>query len=227
MGYGQSKLIGEQIVNAARQSGAHAYSLRIGQVSGHSKKGLWNDSEALPLLIRSALTLKSLPDLDQSCNWLPVDNLASSIVEIAHACVRPDFANKDEMCDLSGDASKDHGYESYSVYNICNPHDFSWSSMLSTLKKNGFQFEAVSFKKWLELLRESEKRGEEHVNPAVKLIDHYEAMYGDNSQLGPKSFKTEMAERDSLTLRNGRVRIIDDGILNCYVRDWLNRWMKA
>lgn len=227
MGYGQSKLVGEQIVNNAHQTGAHAYSLRIGQVSGHSKKGLWNDSEALPLLIRSVLTLKSLPDLDQSCNWLPVDTLASSIVEIAQACVRSGAAEREEICNTSGEISKDLEHENDSVYNICNPHDFSWSSMLSTLRKNGFQFETVSFKKWLRLLRESEKRGEEHINPAVKLIDHYEAMYGDNSQLGPKSFRTEKAERDSLTLRNGRVRIIDDGILNCYVRDWLNRWLKA
>ncbi|KAJ6027465.1 uncharacterized protein N7446_003943 [Penicillium canescens] len=30
---------------------------------GHSKKGLWNDSEAIPLLIRSALTLRALPEL--------------------------------------------------------------------------------------------------------------------------------------------------------------------
>ncbi|KAE8397698.1 hypothetical protein BDV37DRAFT_276712 [Aspergillus pseudonomiae] len=59
MGYGRSKLIGEKIVSNARKLGARAFSLRIGQVSGYSKKGLWNDSEAIPLIIRSALTLKA------------------------------------------------------------------------------------------------------------------------------------------------------------------------
>lgn len=78
------------------------------------------------------------------------------------------------------------------------------------------------------MLRESETRGEEHINPAVKLIGHYEAMYGGKTgsvQLGLKTFVTEKAERDSVTLRNGRLRMVEDGILSCYVRDWLRRWM--
>ena len=160
MGYGQSKLIGERIVSNARRSGARAYSLRIGQVSGHSKKGLWNDSEALPLMIRSALTLGALPELSQTCSWLPVDKLASTILELAGTC-------------------------------------------------------------------RSETREEELVNPAVKLIHHYETMHGKKSSLiqnGPKSFVTEKAERSSVTLRNGRLRIIEDGILRCYAQDWLVRW---
>jgi hypothetical protein len=99
--------------------------------------------------------------------------------------------------------------------------------MLSALRHNGFQFETVSFEKWMQGLRQSEERGEEHINPAVKLIDHYVAMYGENSKLGPKRFMTEKAERGSDTLRNGRLGIIEDGIFNCYVRDWMNRWMKA
>ena len=79
-------------------------------------------------------------------------------------------------------------------------------------------------------MRESEERGEEFVNPAVKLLGHYEEMYGQTSsiaRLGPKTFVTEKGERDSVTLRNGRLRIVEDGILNCYVRDWMNRWMKG
>ncbi|GLA10090.1 hypothetical protein AnigIFM60653_001475 [Aspergillus niger] len=56
MGYSRSKFVGEQLVSRAREAGAHAYSVRVGQVSGHSERGLWNDSEAIPLMIRSALT---------------------------------------------------------------------------------------------------------------------------------------------------------------------------
>lgn len=235
MGYGQSKLIGEHIVANARNSGANAYSLRIGQVSGHSKKGLWNDSEALPLLIRSALTLKALPDLNHTCSWIPVDKLASTIVEIAQTCTRPSLTSSSPHSESSQDENhisslipeKLANGHNDSLYNVCNSREFTWSAMLSTLKQNGFQFEIVSFEKWIRALRESEERGEEHINPAVKLIDHYEAMYGADSKLGPRRFITEKAERDSVTLRNGRLRIIEDGILNCYVRDWMNRWMKA
>ncbi|KAH8433380.1 uncharacterized protein LDX57_011014 [Aspergillus melleus] len=213
MGYGRSKLIGEKIVSNARKAGARSYSLRIGQISGHSKKGLWNDSEALPLMIRSALTLKSLPEIDTTCSWLPVDKLVASMLEIAKACSSKSAEDQDTN-------------EDDTIYNLSNSRTFEWSALLDTLRQNGFKFDTVPFERWLELLRESEARGEELVNPAVKLADHYEAMYGENS-LTPPTFTTDKAERDSMTLRNGRLRIIKDGILGRYARDWLSRWQTA
>ncbi|KAI9926345.1 hypothetical protein MW887_004109 [Aspergillus wentii] len=218
MGYGRSKLIGERIVSNARRSGARTFSLRIGQVSGHSKKGLWNDSEAIPLMIRSALTLKALPEIDTTCSWLPVDKLASSILELSKACSHQDLVD-----------GRSAGYVDDSIYNLCNSREFTWSAMLKTLRKSGFTFTTVPFETWLQMLRESEARGEEQVNPAVKLADHYEEMYSETSSLGSqkqkmKKFTTEKAERDSTSLRNGRLRIIEDGILGRYARDWLKRW---
>lgn len=66
MGYSRSKLVAEHIVrNAAVQAGAPAHVLRIGQIVGDSKEGLWNDTEAIPLMVRSALTLKALPSLHE------------------------------------------------------------------------------------------------------------------------------------------------------------------
>ncbi|KAL5341091.1 hypothetical protein BJX70DRAFT_386919 [Aspergillus crustosus] len=202
MGYARSKLVGERIVSNARKSGARAFSLRIGQVSGHSKKGLWNDSEAIPLMIRSALTLKALPSLDISCSWLPADKLACSLLEIARACSQ-------------NSANTDHVHESLddTIYNLSNPRMFPWSSLLDTLRQQSWRFETVPFADWLKKLRESEARGEEVVNPAVKLVGHYEAMYGSEEPSTPKFFITDKAERDSMTLRNGRLRIIEDGIL--------------
>ena len=68
------------------------------------------------------------------------------------------------------------------------------------------------------------------MNPAVKLTDHYEAMYAKSPPGSPKEqpqekkFHTDKAERDSVTLRDGPLRIIEDGILGCYAQDWLKRW---
>jgi thioester reductase-like protein len=223
MGYGQSKLVGERIVSSARDSGARAYSLRIGQVSGHSKKGLWNDSEALPLMIRSALTIRALPDLAQACSWLPVDKLACSILELAKTCSSP-AEIEDSQGSCSYAANRDD-----SIYNLCNPRSFPWSCLLDTLEHGGFEFDTLPFEEWLHRLRESEARGEERANPAVKLIHYYEQMHGVQSSFGAsksKIFITERAERDSVTLRNGRLllRIVDDRVLSCYARDWLTRW---
>ncbi|KAE8381139.1 hypothetical protein BDV26DRAFT_255812 [Aspergillus bertholletiae] len=216
MGYGRSKLIGEKIVSNARKSGGRAFSLRIGQVSGHSKKGLWNDSEAIPLMIRSALTLKALPHLDVTCSWLPVDKLACSILEIAKAC------STNALEDYESNAATTQRIDD-TIYNLSNPRSFTWTALLDALRQSGFDFQTVSFGSWLQMLRDSESRGEEMINPAVKLVDHYESMYGEEAP-AQKAFITEKAERESATLRNGRLRIIQDGILNRYAQDWLRRW---
>lgn len=249
MGYARSKLIGERMISNSRLCGARAYSLRNGQVSGHSKKGLWNDSEAIPLLVRSCLTLKALPELPEyaaTCSWIPVDKLACSILEIASVCEGKPAIHQDiytpqkNMYPVLGKPIEDD-----SVYNLCNSRTFTWTSLLTTLQQNGFVFETVPFDTWLSMLRNSESRGEELVNPAVKLTEHYEAMYGNSQgdekvdndggdggsgrgtqKKQGKVFRTEKAERDSLTLRNGRLRIIEDGILARYARDWLKRWKK-
>ncbi|KAF9891628.1 hypothetical protein FE257_003639 [Aspergillus nanangensis] len=235
MGYGRSKLVGEHLVSRARKAvGARAFSLRIGQVSGHSKKGLWNDSEALPLMIRSALTLKALPALETSCSWLPVDKLACSILELAKACSSSSSASSSASTRLSSQdedhhgssapVTNDPGVDDGSVYNLSNSRVFSWGDLLGALRKSGFVFDVVPFAQWLGMLRKSAARQEEAVNPAVKLVDHYESTYGEEGTAMEKVFVTEKAERDSMTLRNGRLRIIRDGILHRYAQDWLRRW---
>lgn len=66
-GYARSKLVGEHIVCNATRAGARSYVLRIGQVVGDTAKGAWNDKEFLPSMVRSALTLKTLPTLREVC----------------------------------------------------------------------------------------------------------------------------------------------------------------
>lgn len=65
MGYAQSKLVGEHIVLNAARAGARSYVLRIGQIVGDARSGVWNDKEFIPSMIRSALTLKALPTLQE------------------------------------------------------------------------------------------------------------------------------------------------------------------
>lgn len=217
MGYGRSKLVGENVVANARSAGARTYALRIGQVSGHSTKGLWNDTEALPLMVRSCLTLHALPSVSKYCSWIPVDKLASIILEIASRC---------------SSHSPNRVSAQDSIYNLSNPLAFPWSSLLDNLRYDGFDFETVAFDTWLDKLRDSAHRHEEHVNPAVKLVDHYRAMYGQYDQTEEshhntrKIFRTEKAQRDSEVFKDG-VKIIEEGVLDCYSRDWLARWTKG
>ena len=66
MGYARSKLVTERIIKAAsEQTGMVARVLRIGQIIGDSEYGIWNTTEAIPLMIQSAVTIGALPSLDE------------------------------------------------------------------------------------------------------------------------------------------------------------------
>ncbi|KAJ5215261.1 uncharacterized protein N7498_001668 [Penicillium cinerascens] len=136
LGYGQSKLVGEHMV---------------------SNTGWWKESEALPLMIRSAITLKALPELPHIYSWLPVNTLATVILEIARACSMP---SRDYGADCAYDRSIVTLIDD-SIYNVCNPCEFSWTALLDSLKQSGYDFEIVPFEEWMNLLRGSEARGEE------------------------------------------------------------------
>jgi thioester reductase-like protein len=123
-------------------------------------KGLWNYSEAIPLIIRSALTLRALPDLHQDCSWLPVDKLASVVLELAESCSAPDR----DVGQNRAPSPSEVAYVDDSIYKVYNPRAFPLSELLATLKRSEFQFQTLPFVDWLQLLRESEARGEENVS---------------------------------------------------------------
>ncbi|KAI5284911.1 putative NRPS-like protein biosynthetic cluster, partial [Ascosphaera aggregata] len=50
-GYAQSKLVGEEICLAANELvGANTFVLRIGQITGDTKEGIWNETESFPMM---------------------------------------------------------------------------------------------------------------------------------------------------------------------------------
>jgi thioester reductase-like protein len=66
MGYARSKLVVESMVKAAvENNGMNARVFRVGQIVGDSQNGIWNSTEAIPLMFRSATTLGALPELDE------------------------------------------------------------------------------------------------------------------------------------------------------------------
>jgi thioester reductase-like protein len=66
MGYARSKFVTEHIVKAAgEKTGMTAEVLRLGQIIGDTEKGIWNLTEAIPLMMRSAQVFHALPALDE------------------------------------------------------------------------------------------------------------------------------------------------------------------
>lgn len=217
MGYAQSKLVGEYMVLNAARIGARAYVLRTGQVVGDKDNGHWNEAEFIPSLIRSALSLKALPILNEEVSWLPVDTLATSLLELdqtLRAAPRP--------CAIDPITPP-------VFYNMVNPALFAWADLLTSLKAAGLDFEPVPFADWLQMLRDDDARGNEKQNPAVKLVGYFEQRYGANvenssaNNTGGIVFDTKVLQRDSPVMRKPP-QIIKDGYVKKFLDRWQRRW---
>lgn len=209
MGYGRSKLVSEHICAAAGAAGGLVGVLRIGQISADTESGIWNDKEAIPILVRSAPEVHALPRLEGDhdiCDWMPVDTVARACLELGEG-----------LDGKTGEAQ---------FYNIKPPHAFSWNEeFLPALREAGLQFEDVDLGEWLKRLRvrAAELGADAEAKlPAVKLTDYYEDAYsglgvGDGPGL---RYDIQKACRDSNALRLCP-QILEAGLVPKMLRNWL------
>ncbi|KAL2814499.1 hypothetical protein BJX63DRAFT_420833 [Aspergillus granulosus] len=174
MGYAQSKLVAEHIcVNAAKQTGIRTRVLRIGQVIGDSEHGIWNTTEAIPLMVQSALTTGVLPRIDEWHRWMPVDKVAGTIVDVS-------LSSADVQSSTSSNSDAQTQSEGEAIYNILSPHPFHWTSdLLPYLRAAGLEFEEVSPPAWISKLRKSNP--DPAVNPPIKLVEFFAGKYDNDA----------------------------------------------
>ena len=208
-GYARSKIIAERMLErAVVLDGARAVILRIGQIipSQNSGSMLWNPNEMIPLLIRSALGIRSLPETPgggDRCSWIDVHSLSKTILDISHL---------DRV--ISGEEDKER---LHLVYNLVHPRPCSWKAdFLPALKKAGLVFEVVDWQTWLEKLRSSEKDVKK--NPSRKMLAFWEAQNIDGEGKEIK-FETAAAEGQSDATKN-MGRVVDEE----YVAKLLDAW---
>ncbi|KAH9832694.1 Acetyl CoA synthetase-like protein [Teratosphaeria destructans] len=216
-GYGRSKLVAEHITrHAMRQTGLHARILRIGQLSGDRGAAYWNDTEAIALMIRSVLITGSLPALRERPSWLPVDDCAGAVVDIAVT---------------GGSQDSEEAGEAELVYHLVNPQTFSWSQDLipAVRKVPGIpDFEVVGPEEWLKRLEKSEQ--DPVKNPSVKLLDFWRTKYGgvqaSDAETTGLVFETTRTVRACPRL--GEVRDpVSEALVGRYVEVWLRKWAAA
>ncbi|KAI1335918.1 hypothetical protein F5Y15DRAFT_396198 [Xylariaceae sp. FL0016] len=84
MGYAEAKWICEQMLASAssRYPDLEALTVRVGQLSGPERDGIWKTEEHIPALLKAAQTLSAFPRLEGTLSWLPIDRAAKSLVEI-------------------------------------------------------------------------------------------------------------------------------------------------
>lgn len=223
MGYAQSKLVGEHIcAQAAEQTGLASRVLRIGQVIGDTKHGIWNANEAIPLMLQSATTIGALPRLDEWPRWMPVDVVAGVVVDISLA----DDTTTSTSTSTSGNPGLDTARDPFPVvFNILNPHPFHWTlDLLPCLRRAGLQFEDLEQSDWVQRLRLSDP--DPAVNPPVKLVEFFARKYGSGIAPGRLRWDTEKTKRVSGFFRE--VGPIDQGVVDGFVRyfrevGWVDR----
>ncbi|KAI0841918.1 acetyl-CoA synthetase-like protein [Hypoxylon sp. FL0890] len=173
LGYSRSKWVAEQVCaraheQSSRNMRSHTRSadisiIRVGQLCGN-EAGAWNASEAYPLMLSTASFVGCLPDLpNEVLNWLPVDQAAKIILEIA---LRDHSSGQSTASELP-------------VYHVLNIHTTpSWNQMLRWVSQvpGGPSFNAVRPEEWLQRL-ESALSGPEAGHPSQALLGLWRSRY--------------------------------------------------
>jgi carbohydrate kinase (thermoresistant glucokinase family) len=169
MGYAQSKLVTEHIcVAAARSYGIRTRVLRVGQVIADTIHGIWNATEAIPMMLQAAVTIGAIPKLDENPLWLPVDVVASTVAEIS----------------LSPTAA--------GVMNVVNHKSFHWTrDLLPALHHAGLEFSELGQAEWVAALRKANP--DPVANPPIKLLEFFASKYDNDLPRTGLTYDTSFA----------------------------------
>ncbi|OLN97928.1 Iterative polyketide synthase CazM 2 [Colletotrichum chlorophyti] len=216
MGYARSKVVTEHIVKAAAtKTGMTARVLRLGQIVGDSEGGVWNQTEAIPLMIRSAKVIKALPALDETPSWMPADKMALAVLELARLT--------GPRCESCGAPASPDDADLDLVYQVQNPRLFHWTfDFLRALRAAGLEFQIVSQREWVRRLRESDPNPE--TNPTYKLLGFFEEKY-DNDKPGRQGlvFETQRTGEKSPAVGEGW-DVVGSGLVEKMLRWMETQW---
>lgn len=176
IGYSRSKWVAENICNAAaieHPELRNAISIiRVGQLSGDSVDGVWNKSEAYPLMLSSVKATGCLPDLpNESVGWVPVDLAAKSFLDL--------------VIDSKAGRVKREQEHVQVLHLLSQDRTTTWRMLLAWLKRET-SFDVVEASEWLarlEDLSKSETSGHS-AHSSLKLLEFWKVAYGGTTVEG-------------------------------------------
>ncbi|CAJ2509529.1 Uu.00g145550.m01.CDS01 [Anthostomella pinea] len=210
IGYGESKFVAERLLDAAaREADVPAVVCRVGQVAGPTTAaGVWPKQEWLPSLIASSKYLGKIPaSLGQmdTVDWIPVDVLCRSIVELAVHSTSARAANASPGA---------------VVYHAANPQHSSWAEVLPTVVrslKSANGVEVVPLPVWVDALRESEPKTEDVTqNPAIKILGFFDGLVADSASPILLDTKATVAASEMLA----GLGPVGDALMENWMRQW-------
>ncbi|KAI1373464.1 hypothetical protein F4677DRAFT_462219 [Hypoxylon crocopeplum] len=202
MGYAQAKWICEKIIEQVAQKYADELNcsiIRIGQIVGSTSHGVWNASEHVPALLKTAHSLRQLPSIEGTVSWLPVNVAAAVISDIVL-----------------------HAGAGQLVYHIENPHRQSWKDILDifrdALSLGGEVDKVIPFDNWLQLACEARNvESPSTCYPAVELLDFLQT---DFQHLGVGKIVLDMQESRKISQTLERTLPAGEGLIRLCVEYW-------
>ncbi|KAH7133939.1 hypothetical protein EDB81DRAFT_695655 [Dactylonectria macrodidyma] len=184
IGYCEAKWICERMLDETlhKYPGRfRAMVVRPGQIAGSSVSGFWNPVEHFAFLVKSAQALRMWPDFDGVLQWVPVNHVAGTMVDLLRI----------------GDGNAP---ECYPVYHIDNPVGQPWTEMSRVLAGAlGIPSDRViPFRKWVRMVRHSPLLAETE-NPAARLIDFLDHNF-ERMSCGGLILDTANSQKHSRTL---------------------------
>ena len=205
MGYAESKHVAECIFNVASEKSQVPVSiLRVGQIAGPvSAPGVWSRDEWFPSLIKTSQSLGRLPDYVPHADWIPVDYLAATVLDIVR------FAAKTEKTTCT--------------YNIVNTYSTAWTTLLDTVRKRlGPRTEVVELSEWIQLLEKIDRNDTKEliVKPAAKILDFYRDFEEQRRTVGGVAAKYSTTNAIAVSETMARLEPVNDG----WMETWLTQW---
>ena len=201
MGYAESKNAAEQILGFASQhAGLRTSILRVGQIAGpvdEGSRGVWNEDEWVPSMIKTSKALGALPGSLPSVDWIPVDRLARATIDVMHAA--------------GGNPA------AAAVYNVVHPRPVPWIALLENVRTClGDGVRIVPLAEWIAMVAKVDVSDVEEVTamPAAKILGFFEDLRKQGEGV---KYRTENAVEASRTLAN----------LEPVGKDWMGLWLRG
>ncbi|KAI1266129.1 hypothetical protein F5Y18DRAFT_382538 [Xylariaceae sp. FL1019] len=173
-GYAQSKFVAERILSKACDvSGLSIRIVRVGQLGGPMAqgRGKWQDQVWISAALRTSQALNCMPDRLTPVDFVPVDVAASMLDRII---------------------SIPAGKSAIDVYHVYAQKPLSWSDLIDIMRERHNITETVPLVVWIKKLRTIQEPSHDDIArmPALRLLDHYDAMQGGTMNLGVATEKT-------------------------------------
>lgn len=174
LGYSRSKWVAEQIcARAGKETSLRGRIgvFRVGQLAGDRSRGVWNTKEAWPIMLSSVKLTRTLPALDETLDWLPVDVAAEALTQ---------------GIDGVGGSG-----ETVDVLHVLNKNRVpKWGDLLVWLKEEK-AFDIIGPAEWVARLEDAQETDVAD-HPAFKLLGLWKRAYSDGRPVPENGVRDEM-----------------------------------